>query len=166
MGGRCVNCSYSTIAWVASVDRGVQPDVSYTPRGSTPTGKAFGFMAALGDVAFAYAAHSVVLEIQATIKSTPERPSKKPMWRGAVVAYIVVALCYFPVSIVGFYIFGSSVQDNILVSLEKPRWLIATANLFVFIHVVGSYQVHPNTAQRTMLLCVFPTLDEKFTDYS
>ncbi|KAK4801717.1 hypothetical protein SAY86_022204 [Trapa natans] len=137
-----MSLSYSTMAWVASVERGVQPEVSYMPKGTTPTGKAFGFMAALGDVAFAYAAHCVVLEIQATIKSTPERPSKKPMWKGAVLAYIVVALCYFPVSIVGYYVFGNSVQDNILFSLEKPRWLIVAANLFVFFHVVGSYQVY------------------------
>ncbi|OWM90580.1 hypothetical protein CDL15_Pgr014883 [Punica granatum] len=136
-----MSLSYSTIAWVASTTKGVLPDVSYEPRGSTPTGKAFGFMAALGDVAFAYAAHSVVLEIQATMKSTPEKPSKKPMWKGVVIAYVIVALCYFPVSIVGYHIFGNSVQDNILISLEKPRWLIAAANLFVFIHVVGSYQV-------------------------
>ncbi|VFQ81020.1 unnamed protein product [Cuscuta campestris] len=136
-----MSLSYSTIAWVASAKKGVQPDASYQPVASTGTGRAFGFMAALGDVAFAYAAHSVVLEIQATIKSTPEKPSKGPMLKGSTFAYIIVALCYFPVSIVGYYVFGNSVQDNILISLEKPRWLIAIANIFVFIHVVGSYQV-------------------------
>lgn len=83
----------------------------------------------------------MVLEIQATIPSTPEKPSKGPMWKGVIVAYIVVALCYFPVALVGYYIFGNSVEDNILISLKKPVWLIATANIFVVIHVIGSYQV-------------------------
>ena len=83
----------------------------------------------------------MVLEIQATIPSTPEKPSKGPMWRGVIVAYIVVALCYFPVALVGYYIFGNSVEDNLLISLKKPAWLIATANIFVVIHVIGSYQV-------------------------
>lgn len=137
------NCfhSYSTIAWVASANKGVQPDVQYSPRASTTTGSVFNFFSALGDVAFAYAGHNVVLEIQATIPSTPEKPSKKPMWKGVIVAYIVVALCYFPVSMVGYRVFGKDVEDNILMSLEKPKWLIATANMFVVIHVIGSYQV-------------------------
>jgi len=101
----------------------------------------FDSFSALGDIAFAFAGHSVALEIQATIPSTPGKPSKKPMWKGVVVAYLVVAVCYLPVSFVGYWVFGNKVEDNILLSLEKPRWLVAVANLFVVIHVIGSYQV-------------------------
>ncbi|XP_056176345.1 lysine histidine transporter 1-like isoform X2 [Syzygium oleosum] len=137
-----MSLSYSTIAWGASVDKGVQPHVQYSPRASTTPGKVFDFFSALGDVAFAYAGHNVVLEIQATIPSTPEKPSKGPMWRGVIVAYIVVALCYFPVALIGYYVFGNTVKDNILISLEKPKWLIAMANMFVVIHVIGSYQIY------------------------
>ncbi|KAK8948333.1 Lysine histidine transporter 1 [Platanthera guangdongensis] len=61
---------------------------------------------------------------------------------GRLIAYIVVALCYFPVALVGFWAFGNSVEDNILISLQKPRWLIATANMMVVIHVIGSYQIY------------------------
>ncbi|KAG7593048.1 Amino acid transporter transmembrane domain [Arabidopsis thaliana x Arabidopsis arenosa] len=136
-----MSLTYSTIAWTASVHKGVHPDVDYTPRASTDAGKVFNFLNALGDVAFAYAGHNVVLEIQATIPSTPEMPSKIPMWRGVVVAYIVVAICYFPVAFLGYYIFGNSVDDNILITLEKPVWLIAMANMFVVVHVIGSYQI-------------------------
>ncbi|XP_058773281.1 lysine histidine transporter 1-like [Vicia villosa] len=134
--------SYSIIAWTASVDKGVQEDVQYTSKATTTVGSVFNFFNALGTVAFAYAGHNVVLEIQATIPSTPEKPSKIPMWRGVVVAYIVVALCYFPVAIIGYWIFGNEVKDNILISLEKPAWLIAMANLFVVLHVIGSYQLY------------------------
>ncbi|KAL9263025.1 Lysine histidine transporter 1-like protein [Drosera capensis] len=134
--------SYSTIAWAASLSKGVQSYVSYAPRGSNPTVKTFNFFTALGDVAFAYAGHNVALEIQATIPSTPEKPSKGPMWKGVVFAYLVVAVCYFPVAFIGYYVFGNSVEDNILISLEKPAWLIVTANAFVVIHVVGSYQIY------------------------
>lgn len=63
------------------------------------------------------------------------------MWRGVVVAYIVVALCYFPVALLGYYVFGNKVEDNILLSLENPEWLIVAANLFVVVHVIGSYQL-------------------------
>ena len=74
-------------------NKGVQPDVQYTYTASTTTGRVFNFFSALGDVAFAYAGHNVVLEIQATIPSTPEKPSKRPMWKGVIFAYIVVAFC-------------------------------------------------------------------------
>ncbi|KAL0800139.1 hypothetical protein Bca101_055314 [Brassica carinata] len=136
-----MSLTYSTIAWTASVHKGVKPDVDYSYRASTTPGNVFNFLNAMGDVAFAYAGHNVVLEIQATIPSTPEVPSKVPMWRGVVVAYIVVAICYFPVAFLGYWIFGNSVDDNVLMTLEKPVWLIAMANLFVVVHVIGSYQI-------------------------
>ncbi|XP_043809327.1 lysine histidine transporter 1 [Manihot esculenta] len=141
LAAAAMSLSYSTIGWVASLDKGVQPDVQYTPRASTCTGEIFNFFSALGDVAFAFAGHNVVLEIQATIPSTPEKPSKKPMWKGVIVAYVVVALCYFPVAFIGYWVFGNKVEDNVLISLQKPRWLVAVANMFVVIHVIGSYQV-------------------------
>ncbi|XP_050270907.1 lysine histidine transporter 1-like [Quercus robur] len=137
-----MSLSYSTIAWSASLNKGVQQDVQYGYKAKSTAGTVFNFFSALGDVAFAYAGHNVVLEIQATIPSTPEKPSKGPMWRGVVVAYIVVALCYFPVALIGYWMFGNAVEDNILISLNKPKWLIITANMFVVIHVIGSYQIY------------------------
>ncbi|XP_044466236.1 lysine histidine transporter 1-like isoform X1 [Mangifera indica] len=137
-----MSLSYSTIAWVSSIHKGLQPNVEYGYKAPKPSDTVFGFFTALGDVAFAYAGHNVVLEIQATIPSTPEKPSKGPMWNGVVIAYIVVALCYFPVALVGYYMFGNEVEDNILISLQKPTWLIVMANMFVVVHVIGSYQLY------------------------
>ncbi|KAK1359422.1 Lysine histidine transporter 1 [Heracleum sosnowskyi] len=137
-----MSLSYSTIAWTASVKKGVQPEVDYSYKAKSTAGTVFGFFSALGDVAFAYAGHNVVLEIQATIPSTPEKPSKGPMWKGVVVAYIVVALCYFPVALIGYWMFGNDVSDNILITLKDPSWLIAMANMFVVFHVIGSYQIY------------------------
>ncbi|KAG6407945.1 hypothetical protein SASPL_130946 [Salvia splendens] len=131
-----------SIAWMASLAKGASENVSYGLRGKNMSENTFNFFNALGDIAFAFAGHNVVLEIQATIPSTPEKPSKKPMWKGVVVAYFVVFICYFPVAFFGYYVFGDKVDDNILMTLEKPAWLIASANIFVFIHVVGGYQVH------------------------
>uniref|UniRef100_A0A251S7R4 Putative amino acid transporter, transmembrane domain-containing protein n=1 Tax=Helianthus annuus TaxID=4232 RepID=A0A251S7R4_HELAN len=36
----------------------------------------------------------------------------------------------------------NGVSDNILISLNKPTWLIAMANMFVVVHVIGSYQIY------------------------
>ncbi|KAK3023602.1 hypothetical protein RJ639_044062 [Escallonia herrerae] len=142
LAAAAMSLTYSTIAWTASVHKGVQPDVDYSFKSTTTSGKVFDFFTSLGDVAFAYAGHNVVLEIQATIPSTPEKPSKGPMWKGVLVAYFIVGLCYFPVALIGYKMFGNKVEDNILISLEKPAWLIAAANMFVVIHVIGSYQIY------------------------
>eukprot|EP00250_Pteridium_aquilinum_P016776 c23287_g1_i1 orf=388-1740(-) len=137
-----MSISYSTIAWGASVHQGTNDLTSYDYNFSSTSDGVFKIFNALGTVAFAYAGHNVVLEIQATIPSTPQKPSKVPMWRGVIVAYLLVAFCYFTVAIFGYWAFGNVVEDNILTSLNHPSWLIATANLMVVVHVIGSYQIY------------------------
>ncbi|KAJ0024245.1 hypothetical protein Pint_07510 [Pistacia integerrima] len=137
-----MSVSYSTLACVTSIIRGTtHHPPRYGVRSHTEAGKFFDAVSALGTIAFAFAGHSVVLEIQATIPSTPEKPSKKPMWWGVLAAYAIVAWCYFSVAISGYWAFGQFVADDVLISLKKPAWLIAISNFMVFIHVVGSYQV-------------------------
>ncbi|EPS65615.1 hypothetical protein M569_09163, partial [Genlisea aurea] len=133
---------YSTVAWTTSLGRGRIHGVDYGLSGKSEAARVFNFFNALGDIAFAYAGHNVVLEIQATIPSTPEKPSKIAMWKGVILAYVVVAVCYFPVAFVGYYTFGNAVDDNILLTLSRPRWLIAAANMCVLIHVIGGYQIY------------------------
>ncbi|XP_051143932.1 lysine histidine transporter 1-like [Andrographis paniculata] len=137
-----MSISYSTIAWGASVDKGVQPEVQYGYKEGSKADRVFGFFSAMGSIVFAYGGHNVEMEIQATMPSTPDKPSKVPMWRGVVVAYVVVALCYFPVAVLGFWAFGNTVDTDVLVSLQKPKWLIAMANMFVVVHLIGSYQIY------------------------
>jgi len=149
-----MSLTYSVIAWGASLAKGPTANVSYGPRASTTSGSVFNFFNALGDVAFAYAGHNVALEIQATIPSTPEKPSKGPMWKGVIFAYIIVAICYFPVAFIGYHTFGNTVDDNVLLSLEKPNWLVAMANMFVVIHVIGSYQIYAMPVFDMMETCL------------
>ncbi|RYR55813.1 hypothetical protein Ahy_A05g021687 [Arachis hypogaea] len=139
---------YSTVAVVTSIIIGVRHHPShYGVRSDTVAGMTFDVFTALGTIAFAFAGHSVVLEIQATLPSTEEVPSKKPMWRGVVSAYLIVILCYMAVAVSGYWAFGSAVEDDVLISLEHPAWVIAVANLMVFVHVIGSFQVHtPSTS--------------------
>jgi amino acid permease len=149
-----MSLSYSTIAWGIPAHYGhrlpgtgsvVAADY-HLPPGHKIGGDLMNIFNALGTVAFAYAGHNVVLEIQATIPSTPEKPSKIPMWRGVVLAYIVVAACYFPVSIVGYWAYGNNTKllaaGNILTFEAFPVWLVVVANFMVIVHVMGSYQIY------------------------
>lgn len=150
-----MSLSYSTIAWVGSLTHGRVENVSYAYKNTSGADSAFRVFNALGQIAFAFAGHAVTLEIQATIPSTPEMPSRIPMFRGALAAYFVNAICYFPVAFIGYWAFGQDVADNVIVGLQRPSWLIAAANLMVVIHVIGSYQVFAmpvfELAERTMV---------------
>ncbi len=99
---------------------------------------------ALSTVAFAYAGHNVSLEIQATLPSTPEEPSRIAMWRGVMLAYAIIALCYFPVAVICYLAYGNDLKNSNLGILRYeswPVWLATAANLMVVIHVIGSYLV-------------------------
>ncbi len=54
--------------------------------------------------------------------------------------------CYFAVSITGYWAFGINVADNVLLTSALkdtvPNGLIIAADLFVVIHVIGSFQVY------------------------
>ncbi|KAL4305047.1 hypothetical protein AHAS_Ahas16G0039200 [Arachis hypogaea] len=130
LGAAVMSLTYSFIAWGASIKKGITPDVSYDLKMKSTSDGVFHFLSALGDVAFAYAGHNVVLEIQATMPSSAEKPSKIAMWKGCVWAYIGVAICYFPVAFVGYYMFGNAVEDNILITLEHPAWLVFAMPVF------------------------------------
>ncbi|CAA7036352.1 unnamed protein product [Microthlaspi erraticum] len=136
-----MSLSYSTIAWAGSLSHGRLDDVSYDYKAKNPSDFMFRVFNALGQISFAFAGHAVALEIQATMPSTPERPSKVPMWQGVIGAYLVNAICYFPVALICYWAFGQDVEDNVLMNLQRPAWLIASANLMVVVHVIGSYQV-------------------------
>ncbi|KAH9771936.1 Lysine histidine transporter-like 6 [Citrus sinensis] len=136
-----MSLSYSTIAWAGSLSHGRIENVSYAYKHTSSADYMFRVFNALGQISFAFAGHAVALEIQATIPSTPEKPSKILMWKGALGAYFVNAICYFPVALIGYWAFGQDVDDNVLMALKRPGWLIAAANLMVVVHVIGSYQV-------------------------
>lgn len=123
------------------LSRGQIENVNYGYKFTNSSDYVFRVFNALGQITFAFAGHAVALEIQATIPSTPEKPSRIPMWKGAIGAYFINAICYFPVAFIGYWAFGQDVDDNVLMALRRPAWLIASANLMVVVHVIGSYQV-------------------------
>ncbi|RZC52025.1 hypothetical protein C5167_020451 [Papaver somniferum] len=109
---------YCTIVWVLSVTQMRRPSMSYQPISSpTATASPFSIFNALGVIAFAFRGHNLALEIQATMPSTFKHPAHVPMWRGAKVAYTLIAMCVFPVAIGGFWAYGNLVSP--LVTLTQ-----------------------------------------------
>lgn len=55
--------------------------------------------------------------------SSLKHPAYVPMWRGARAAYLIVAVCYFPVAIGGYWAYGDLVRNtlSLCVSLREEN---------------------------------------------
>eukprot|EP00892_Ulva_mutabilis_P009858 jgi/Ulvmu1/7244/UM035_0031.1 len=143
--GAAMSVGYSMLAGFVAIaahgDEDFTPD--YSARGEGwPMWR--GALNSLGAVTFAYGGHSVLLEIQATLKTPPA--ARKSMMKGVYLANAASAFCYWFVAITGYSAYGNAVDDDVLAS--RPRaskgWIML-ANLMVWFHVLASYQIfsHP-----------------------
>ncbi|KAF8691907.1 hypothetical protein HU200_040026 [Digitaria exilis] len=77
-----------------------------------------------------------------TIKSPP--PSEaKVMKKATAVSVAVTTVIYLLCGCVGYAAFGDAAPDNMLTGFGfyEPFWLLDVANVFVVVHLVGTYQV-------------------------
>ncbi|KAL9266499.1 Amino acid permease 6-like protein [Drosera capensis] len=107
----------------------------------TSTEKIWRTFQAIGDIAFAYAYSTVLIEIQDTLKSTP--PENKVMKRASLVGVSTTTLFYVLCGCVGYAAFGNDAPGNFLTGFGfyEPYWLIDLANVCIAIHLIGAYQV-------------------------
>ncbi|KAK9069494.1 hypothetical protein SSX86_011398 [Deinandra increscens subsp. villosa] len=96
---------------------------------------------AVGDIAFAYAYSTVLIEIQDTLKSHP--PENKTMKRASLVGVSTTTLFYMLCGCLGYAAFGNDAPGNFLTGFGffEPFWLIDIANICIAIHLIGAYQV-------------------------
>lgn len=149
--GAITAVGYCTIIWVVSVTEGRMPGVSYNPiKASTQIAHVFEVLNALGIIAFAFRGHNLVLEIQATMPSSEKHPSHIPMWRGVKFAYLMVAMCLFPLSIGGYWAYGHMIPENggMLTALyqfhgqDTSKFILGLTSLFVIINAASSFQIY------------------------
>ncbi|KAJ1272290.1 hypothetical protein BS78_06G190900 [Paspalum vaginatum] len=149
--GATAAVAYCTMIWVVSVAKGRVPGVSYDPvKATNDVDGALEILNGLGIIAFAFRGHNVVLEIQGTMPSTLKHPSHVPMWKGVKVAYAIVALCFYPLAIGGFWAYGNQIPPNggILSALYKfhsrdvSRLVLGTATLLVIINCLTTFQIY------------------------
>ncbi|KAJ9166404.1 hypothetical protein P3X46_021168 [Hevea brasiliensis] len=95
---------------------------------------------AIGDIAFAFAFSTVLIEIQDTIKSSPEN---KAMKKASFVGILTTTLFYVLCGCVGYAAFGNDAPGNFLTGFGfyEPFWLIDFANVCIAVHLIGAYQV-------------------------
>ncbi|KAG9157343.1 hypothetical protein Leryth_004989 [Lithospermum erythrorhizon] len=96
---------------------------------------------AIGDIAFAYAYSTVLIEIQDTLKSAPAE--NKVMKKASLVGVMTTTMFYVLCGTIGYAAFGNNAPGNFLTGFGfyEPFWLIDFANVCIAIHLVGAYQV-------------------------
>ncbi|CAN8272359.1 unnamed protein product [Cochlearia groenlandica] len=97
---------------------------------------------AIGDIAFAYAYSTVLIEIQDTIKAGT-LSENKAMKRASLVGVSTTTFFYMLCGCVGYAAFGNNAPGNFLTGFGfyEPFWLIDFANVCIVVHLVGAYQV-------------------------
>ncbi|KAL7127646.1 hypothetical protein ABFS83_14G266000 [Erythranthe nasuta] len=95
----------------------------------------------IGDIAFAYAYSTVLIEIQDTLKSNPSE--SKVMKKASLVGVSTTTVFYVLCGCVGYAAFGNDAPGNFLTGFGfyEPFWLIDFANICIAVHLVGAYQV-------------------------
>ncbi|TMW98443.1 hypothetical protein EJD97_004014 [Solanum chilense] len=97
---------------------------------------------ALGAIAFAYSYSLILIEIQDTIKSPPSEA--KTMKNATIISVSVTTVFYMLCGCFGYAAFGDHAPDNLLTGFGfyDPYWLLDIANIAIFVHLVGAYQVY------------------------
>ncbi|KAL0923478.1 hypothetical protein M5K25_007537 [Dendrobium thyrsiflorum] len=150
LAGAITAVSYCTIIWAVSISLGRLPQTSYTPPdGRGRINRVLDMINAIGIIAFAFRGHNLVLEIQATMPSTPKNPSRIQMWRGVKAAYLVVVFCFYPIAIGGFWAYGNKIPPSgILHALlafhghDTSRVVLGLTCLLVVINCLSSFQIY------------------------
>ncbi|CAI0449119.1 unnamed protein product [Linum tenue] len=94
---------------------------------------------AIGNIAFAYAYSTVLIEIQDTLKSSPAE--NKTMKRASFVGISTTTIFYLLCGCVGYAAFGEDAPGDLLSGFHQPLWLLNVANVSLAIHLIGAYQV-------------------------
>ncbi|KDP47157.1 hypothetical protein JCGZ_00048 [Jatropha curcas] len=105
---------------------------------------------AVGIVALSFRGHNLVLEIQGTLPSNSKNPSRKVMWRAVLISYPLIAVCLFPLAIVGFWAYGDKMFNkvgNISIVLEfynqkASKVMKGIMYMLVIVKCFSSFQIY------------------------
>ncbi|KAK4284896.1 hypothetical protein QN277_001667 [Acacia crassicarpa] len=155
--GAITAVTYCTLFWVLSLSKGSLASVSYTSPLSQPAGhdnstvhNLFTIINSIGIIVLSFRGHNVMLEIQATLPSSPQKPSKDLMRKGVIISYAVIAMCVFPLAIAGFWAYGKQIPaDGGMIRAfqqfhrhQVKEFTMGFLYLLITIHCLSSFQVY------------------------
>ncbi|XP_031276063.1 lysine histidine transporter-like 8 [Pistacia vera] len=162
--GAITAVGYCSFIWVVSVATGPIALVSYEPvRAGSQIEQMVSVVNALGNIAFAFRGHNLILEIQATMPSDEKYFSQVPMWKGVVTAYSIILFCIFPVAIGGYWAYGNKIAnvEGMLCALYKfhshdvSQFMLGLISVFIVINALTSFPIY-----------AMPTFDNMESNYT
>ncbi|MFH4976289.1 hypothetical protein AB6A40_002998 [Gnathostoma spinigerum] len=124
-----VACS-CTIFAVGLITVGVISDMSAClPEVHYPPFSGVGALVSMGMILFAFSGHHVFPTIQHDMR----RP--KDFSKSVLLGFLVVATLYMPLSVFGYIVYGESMHNSIINSVQTP-WIRHAANLTIAIHCI------------------------------
>ncbi|XP_025014770.2 lysine histidine transporter-like 8 isoform X4 [Ricinus communis] len=157
-GGTCVvliitgTFGYYTLIWVSTVSKDRPTGTSHSPlqAGRFDMARLSDILIALGIIMLSFRGHNLILEIQGTLPSSSKHPSYKPMWRAVLISYILIAMCLFPLVIVGFWAYGNKLPKKIgsmsmflqFYSQNASKSIKITLYSLVLANCLSSFQIY------------------------
>ncbi|XP_028768111.1 lysine histidine transporter-like 8 [Neltuma alba] len=147
--------TYCTLFWVLSLSKGRPTSVSYASSLSRPghdhsaVSNISEIINSIGIIVLSFRGHNVMLEIQGTLPSSPEKPSKELMRKGVMVSYAVIAMCVFPLAIAGCWAYGNQIREGGMASAfaefhghQVTKFTMRFLYVLITIHCLSSFQVY------------------------
>ncbi|KAL8543420.1 hypothetical protein ACS0TY_004092 [Phlomoides rotata] len=150
--GSITALAYCSFIWILSLSKGrpddhVETTLVLTGGDASQIRNAFtGFEM----IALAFRGHNLVLEIQGTLHTNGKHPSRKPMWRGVAISYLLIAMCMYPLAIAGYWAYGDKITraQGILGAFTKfhqnntSKYLIGAIYLLIIINYLCGFQIY------------------------
>eukprot|EP01025_Chloroclados_australasicus_P024429 TRINITY_DN244_c0_g2_i5.p1 TRINITY_DN244_c0_g2~~TRINITY_DN244_c0_g2_i5.p1 ORF type:complete len:465 (+),score=-6.63 TRINITY_DN244_c0_g2_i5:1091-2485(+) len=153
--GGIISSGYSFCIIVLSVIHAVYDGnyvVNYNQRSSNNLTQILFTGIAIGVVLYAFQNLYATIEIQPTSTSTTR--DFVSVRKGILSAQTFIIILYVIVSVTGYWVFGTSVSGNILISLSQPVWLATITSTLIFIHTLFLNQKYLTT--------LFIAMEQKF----
>ncbi|KAL8098389.1 hypothetical protein AgCh_031227 [Apium graveolens] len=144
---------YSTLLAVLSLVQNRPNGISYSVKQAPKEHKdIYGAISALGLIAYAFRGHNVILDIQGTMSTCIKQPSKGPMNGAVSVSYLVIAACFYPLTLAGYWSYGNKLLTNDNMPLLRsfmeyhhssmPKFVKASIYLLVVTHLITIFQIY------------------------
>ncbi|KAI3446313.1 hypothetical protein Pfo_002978 [Paulownia fortunei] len=141
---------YCCLLWVLTVSKGRPDDLKQEATLDDDASGIRNVLNGFGIIALAFRGHNLVLEIQGTIPTNQKQPSRKSMWRGVTTSYLLIAMCMYPLAIVGHWAYGNKVSVNrgILSAFTKShqkntsKYIIGAIYLIIIINYLCAFQIY------------------------
>ncbi|KAG5880868.1 hypothetical protein JTB14_017794 [Gonioctena quinquepunctata] len=95
------------------------------------------FFISFGTILFAFGGASTFPTIQ------NDMTNKKDFSMGVIIAFVVIMLLYFPISLGGYLVYGQDIKTNIAMSLSK-NWLVDIGNILMATHLIFAFLIIMN----------------------